>query len=280
MFHCTVWLTAAMLLLSSTASIAAAQSAGLIVRVLDAGPGDATWITSAPGGHTILINCGAASYGHQLAAALQAAGVSQIDTLVITDAHADHIGGCPEILQGFAVRRLLSAGYTDNSGAYRAFSSAVGAIPVLDWSVGQSQAWDDGVSVTVLAPAGQKTSAADDGDSLALEIDYSGSRLVFADGDGQAAATTTSGPVLLLNEGIHTSTATLAGGLLSAVQPQVVTLSYSNLRGVAAPDPAVVTALRALVPADHFYATPEKGTIAIVLSSAAGPTGYAVYTDH
>jgi competence protein ComEC len=269
---------AAGLWLTCTAGTAVAQPAGLVVRVLDAGPGDATWITSAPGGHTILINCGNAAYGRTLASALQAASVSQIDTLVVTDAHADHIGGCADILQAFSVQRILSAGFVDSSGAYASFSSSARGIPPLDWAVGEVQTWDDGVTATVLAPSVRRTTAVDDGDALALEIDYSGSRLIFGDGDGQAVAAT-SGPLLLLDQGTHSSSALLTPGLLSNVQPQVVTLSYSNLKGVAAPDASVVAALRAL-PAAGFYATPERGTIAVVVSSTAGPSGYAVYTDH
>ncbi len=72
----------------------------LQVHVLDVGQGDSILIIS-PGGKTVLIDTGDVGMGKRVVLpALSANNVQQIDYLIATHAHPDHIGGAPEIFGG------------------------------------------------------------------------------------------------------------------------------------------------------------------------------------
>src|SRR5437763_15646943 len=70
------------------------------VHVLDVGQGDSILII-APGGKTALVDMGDVGKGKSVVLpALKANNIQQIDYLIATHAHPDHIGGAPEIFAG------------------------------------------------------------------------------------------------------------------------------------------------------------------------------------
>jgi len=76
-----------------------ASGGELQVHVLDVGQGDAILIIS-PGGKIALVDTGDVGKGKVVLAALQANNIQQIDYLITTHSHPDHIGGAPEIFNG------------------------------------------------------------------------------------------------------------------------------------------------------------------------------------
>lgn len=82
----------------------AAPQDTLEVRFLDVGQGDAALIRI--GGSTVLVDAGPSD---DIADRLLELGVRDVDLLVVSHPHADHLGGADAILEGFPVRY-----YTDN----------------------------------------------------------------------------------------------------------------------------------------------------------------------
>ena len=72
------------------------------VTFVDVGQGDCTLLRN--GEHTVLIDTG--TDGYSLLRTLRREGVGQIDELIATHPHADHIGGMDLIMEAFAVGRL------------------------------------------------------------------------------------------------------------------------------------------------------------------------------
>lgn len=71
------------------------------IHAIDVGQGDATLIRQ--GDKWCLIDAGTAASADTLVAYLQQQGVERLDYVVMTHAHADHIGGMPKVLQNFPV---------------------------------------------------------------------------------------------------------------------------------------------------------------------------------
>lgn len=83
----------------------------LQVHVLDVGPidGDSILI-SVPNGKTVLIDAGDTSKGKNVVQALKRNNVQQIDYLIITHPHPDHMGGATEVFKIFRVVNVIDNG--------------------------------------------------------------------------------------------------------------------------------------------------------------------------
>ncbi|HSB26525.1 MAG TPA: ComEC/Rec2 family competence protein [Pyrinomonadaceae bacterium] len=86
-------------------------SGELQVRILDVGPvnGDSILITSA-GGKSVLIDAGDTSKGKVVVEALKRYNVQQLDYLIITHPHPDHMGGATEVFKTVKVLNVIDNG--------------------------------------------------------------------------------------------------------------------------------------------------------------------------
>lgn len=103
-------------------ALGAGPPAGLVVRFIDVGQGDAALVTS-PDGATVLVDGGPDP--EFVAAKLAALGVKRLDLLVATHAHADHVGGLPAVMARFPVALVVEPGCPHPSAPYGAFLRAL-----------------------------------------------------------------------------------------------------------------------------------------------------------
>ena len=112
------------LLLGLCALTCAAQE--LRVYAIDVEGGKSTLYVS-PSGQSMLVDTGYAGFKNRdadrIVAAAKAAGVTQIDYLVITHYHADHVGGVPQLAAKMPIRNFVDHGQNfetvkDNGGVY------------------------------------------------------------------------------------------------------------------------------------------------------------------
>lgn len=95
-------------------SLLAAQSKTLDMYVIDVEGGNATLFVS-PNGESLLIDAGnagnqAARDGARIAEAIKAAGLTQIDHMIVTHWHGDHYGAVAEVAAQFPVREFIDHG--------------------------------------------------------------------------------------------------------------------------------------------------------------------------
>jgi beta-lactamase superfamily II metal-dependent hydrolase len=75
------------------------------VHFIDVGQGDATLLES--NGRFALIDAGPSKAQEDLVSYLKAVGVTELDYLILTHPHADHMGGMQAVLQNFDVKQVL-----------------------------------------------------------------------------------------------------------------------------------------------------------------------------
>ena len=103
----------ALAIAAATIAMPAAQTKGLTVYVIDTEGGKAAlWIT--PSGQTVLVDSGnpGGRDTDRLMEAIKDAGVTQIDYLVSTHYHVDHIGGMEELAKRIPIKTFVDHGPT------------------------------------------------------------------------------------------------------------------------------------------------------------------------
>lgn len=126
----------------------------LRVVVIDVEQGDSILVI-APSGKAALVDAGNPGYGQRVLDAMKRHNVSELELLVATHAHADHIGAADEVIRGATVRKVLDSKIPNPTRNYEEFLKAVeergvayeGAVPGTRY-----EELGDGVVFTVLGP--------------------------------------------------------------------------------------------------------------------------------
>lgn len=166
----------------------------LRVHVLNVGQGDSILII-APGGKSVLVDAGTPGSGRVVLDAMKRYNVGQIDLMIATHAHADHIGGADEVMRRTKVTTVLDSRVPNSTKNYEDFLAAIektGAkyVPA---SPGQRFDLGGGASLTVLAPIqpfftkNQLRSGANEpnANSVVTRLDY-GDFSILLTGDAEA----------------------------------------------------------------------------------------------
>lgn len=108
-----IWLYLALALICSTAASQTQSSKPLQILYVDVEGGAATLIVT-PAGESILVDAGWPGFdgrdAKRIEVAMKAAGISQIDHLVMTHYHVDHFGGIPELAKRIKVVKFYDHG--------------------------------------------------------------------------------------------------------------------------------------------------------------------------
>lgn len=177
----------------------AAAEALLKATFLDAGQGDAV-LLRFPNGRVVLIDAGddrGAPAQRVILPYLRANGIAAIDTLLLTHAHRDHLGGMAEIIRNFPVREFIDA-EPGNTLMYNDLLRLLQEkkIPVRKLWQGDRPAWDPACDVQVLHPPRKWTTKPAEAVpqsvnlnnySIVLRVRYGGTAMLLA-GDAEKEA--------------------------------------------------------------------------------------------
>ena len=107
-------------LLLLTGCIHSSDESYLTVHMIDVGQGD-SFLIKTPKGITMLIDGGPPQNSDQLIAYLKRHQVNQIDYMIASHPHSDHIGGLIPVMKEFPVHHVIVPSVTHTSQLYESF---------------------------------------------------------------------------------------------------------------------------------------------------------------
>jgi competence protein ComEC len=244
-----------------TPAAARAQSEGVLrITFLDVGQGDAVLIRAAEG-QTALIDAGP---GRDIVLLLQALGVEQVDLLVASHPHADHIGGMLGVLNVFPVSFFMDNGQPYTTATYRGLMSALEARTDITYLEATPRTLSLGsAEIEVLPLPPYETDV--NNRSVGLVVRY-GEFAAFLSGDSEAAELTyfvTAGlvpDVTLLKAPHHGADNGFTAEFLRAARPEVVTISVGD-NSYGHPGFRALSAYSSA--ASEIHRTDQEGTLTV-----------------
>jgi beta-lactamase superfamily II metal-dependent hydrolase len=236
---------------------------GFTVHFIDVGQGDSILVEA--GDADILVDGGPS--GSAVLSYLAGQNVPDIDLLVATHMHADHIGGLDDVLAQYNVHEVWTNGATATSQTYQDFAAAVATEGATDREIRRGySAQFGGVTLTALHPVDPLTGDAN-GDSIVLRLSC-GSVDVLLTGDANAdsEASMLGDPSVALDAdvlkvGHHGSATSTSDAFLDAVTPNdaVISVGAGNTYG----HPTQETLNRLAAHGATIYRTDLNGTVVL-----------------
>lgn len=144
----------ATLVLLLVASLATAQGLPLVISFIDVGQGDSVLI-QVPGKKVdMLIDAGDQEAGPTVVNYLRMHNVDDIEYLISTHPHSDHIGGTIDVLNAFKVEQVIDSGKVPSPEIQENYLSAIGAkgVPYKQARAQQKFNLAPGITVNILGP--------------------------------------------------------------------------------------------------------------------------------
>jgi competence protein ComEC len=252
------------------------ESGKLEVTAIDVGQGDSILVIS-PQGRTMLIDGGGSTsqvpsefdFGEDVVAPyLWSRGLERLDTVVLTHAHEDHIGGLPSIVEDFHPAELwVGTNFLTDDLLHLYDVASANHVRVQKHVAGEEFDWG-GTKIRVLSPPADwqpKPKDAND-DSLTLLIGYGNTKALLA-GDLERKmeqyVAAESPQADLLKVPHHGSATSTSSALLAAVRPQfaVISAGYQNPFG----HPRKVVLDRLQIYRVKTYRTDLQGAVTFLL---------------
>jgi competence protein ComEC len=243
---------------------------GLALHFLDVGQGDGALVRT-PAGRWLVIDAGPVSgrddAGRRVVAPfLERHGARVLAAILVSHAHADHMGGVPSLLRRFRVGVVIEPGVSVPDPAYGAllFTVDSAGIPWHPARAGERFSID-GVRFVVLHPRPGWPEWGEDvnEDSLVLLVEYGDFQALFTGDAGfpaEAALRSSVGRVDLLKVGHHGSRGSTGGELLDSLRPLAAVISVGR-NNFGHPAPETLDRLeRRRVP---VLRTDQDGTISV-----------------
>lgn len=286
---------------SDTAANSKAEAKGqLTISMLDIGQGDAVLIQT--GAKNILIDTGDDKYyedgkkgkdNTQLLTELQKLKIDHIDTLVMTHAHADHIGKADKVIAQYGVKELVYNGIPSTSKYFINALKAAKANGTQQVKVKAGDVLDfgNGVSFEIVSPSqsliDEDTAAIKakkkvdvNNESVVGRLTFGNFAMLFtgdAEGPAEKIMAASYGEKLkcqVLKAGHHGSKTSSTAEFLKLVQPESVVMSLGVNNQYGHPHEALLNRLQKQG-IKNIYRTDANGTITIVSDGSS----YSITTE-
>jgi competence protein ComEC len=247
----------------------------LRIDFLDVGQGDAA-VIEFPSGEKFLVDAGPKTFSYDagekvVAPFLRRRGISQIDAIVVTHPHSDHVGGVPYLIRNFAVKQVIDASQRAQSALYYDYESLIPNIRHVV-TAGIQLAAIPNVRLYTLHPIDSfldvdSTDGYDhlNNTSVVFKLVYGTTSFLFA-GDAEIPVEEHLDSVYqsflksdVLKGGHHGSSTSSSAEFLANVAPKEVIVSVGKFNKFRHPSPKVIRRFKDL--GIHIHRTDEEGAI-------------------
>lgn len=251
------------------------KDADLSVHYIDVGQGDCSLVVY--GDETLLIDGGEAENSRFVTGYIASLGITQLDYIVATHPHSDHIGSLAEVIRTFDVENVIAPRVSDDmiptSSIYEDFLLSLkekglrlkAAKPGDVYSMADMTVENDNTSFEILGPVENDYDDLNDW-SVILKLVHGETSFIFT-GDAEKRAENDvldSGADVsadVLKAGHHGSSSSTGERFLSAVSPEIAVIQCGNGNSYGHPHAQVTELL------DEYgaktYRTDESGTVII-----------------
>lgn len=237
----------------------------MTVTFIDVGQGDSE-LVELPDGKVMLVDASEASASQSVLDALEAADVEQVDYLVASHPHADHIGGMEAVLDAYDVESVWAPDAPNTTETYEGFLDAVEAEGLTIDEAKDGKTIVDaeaGYSVELLAPA-EGTESDDMNDySAIVHVTYGDTSFLFTgDASAQEIVDANPGHVDVLKAAHHGSETGTDTAVMTETTPGIVVMSYAEGNSYGHPDQSALDAISSA--GATAYSTAADGDVTVV----------------
>lgn len=243
------------------------------VHYIDVGQGDSIYI-QLPDNNDILIDGGSEAHAETVINYLNAQGVDDIELMIATHPHENHIGGLPGIMKAFTVKEILDCGLEDPfSELYKNFSTAARAegCPRVSDAL-QKYTFGD-TTLKILTGPHNWTDA--DNSSVVCRLETGKIKFLFPGDAGMLARNALNGNISaeILKVSDHGGINAVTGSFLKNIKPEIAIISVGADNSFAHPSGLTISTLKEA--GASVYRTDLNGNIVVATD---GDT-YSIYTE-
>lgn len=245
-----------------------AEYTDMRLHFIDVGQGDSTFIELG-NGQTMLIDAGNPENGYEIAGYIKGLEYTDINYVVATHPHSDHIGGMSTILQSFAIGDMYMPGQAHTSQTFENLVDTIAqeGITLHKAKAGVNVLDDDKIKIDILAPFNDEYSNLNNC-SAVVRVKYGNTVAIFT-GDAEAQIESQ-----ILNSGIdadilkvghHGSDTASSESFISAVSPKTAVISCGKYNSYSHPHNEILARLDNA--GADIYRTDEVGTVIVTADS-------------
>lgn len=236
----------------------------LIVHFLDVGQGDSIF-AELPNSETMLIDAGVSGEGEEIISYINNLGYSEIDYLVATHPHADHIGSMAYVVENMDIESIYMPKAEATTRTYEKLLTAISekGMKIQSASAGMNLIDGGNFTVDILGPVTIDEDNLNNS-SVILKMTYGDNRFLFVgDAEKEELSTITSDMSAdVLKVGHHGSNTSTTFDFLQEVNPSIAVISLGKDNYYGHPHQSTLELLSQF--GVTTYRTDEDGTITII----------------